>query len=140
MMEKESRYAMVFCGLTQAEFKRFPSLFQERLWQEALQVCNHFTEKQYALLSDTLLSIANQQQFIIGHDRSVNAHINQVTELLEILVTYQEHPLPTNRHDAFNFGLRANKMLRKRQLDKDYFVPQEKFVAVCQQLIALSPP
>src|SRR5512139_3051011 len=39
LMESRSRYAMVFTGLTKPDFARFPERVRERLWREALSIC-----------------------------------------------------------------------------------------------------
>ncbi len=129
-MEQQSRYAMVFCGLTKQDFVQFPSLFQERLWREvcaATQLESPLSAADIELLSDLALSLCAEQHYQPGHDRSVTSHINQVKEHLEAAVLYDGYPLPVDDDDALSFGIQANQMLRKCKGDKDYFVPLQVF-------------
>jgi len=126
-MEKESRYVMVFCGLTQMGYEHFPDTFQDRLWKEVLLVCNEASDEKLASLSDLVLDESVEQFYQSGHDASVTAHINQVAQSLEAIVGYDGMPLPTNTDAAIEFGVHQNEMLRKCRGDKDYFTPVEVF-------------
>ncbi len=129
-MEQQSRYAMVFCGLTKQDFVQFPSLFQERLWREVCvitQLEEPLPAADVELLPDLALSLCAEQHYQPGHDRSVTSHINQVKEHLEAAVLYDGYPLPVDDDDALQFGIQTNQMLRKCKGDKDYFVPLQVF-------------
>ena len=130
MMEYQSRYAMVFCGLTKKEFDNFPDLLQERMWREVniiSQLDDSLTEDDFAILSDLTLDLAATQYYQKGTDRSVMSHISQVVEDLRVSVEYDGFELPTNTNEAIHFGLGVNDILRKRKGDKDYFVPLEVY-------------
>ena len=127
-MELQSRYTMVFCGMTKKEFEHFPEIFQERLWREVLVLCTEEENEEFLnKLSNQILSIANEQRYQEGHDRSVTSHMNQVVQSLEIYVQYQGNDLPESSAAAYEFGVRENKIIRKRKSDKDYFRPAEVF-------------
>jgi len=127
-MELQSRYVMIFCGMTKEEFEQFPKTFQERLWREVLALCEEeVNENVLTRISDQVLCLANEQNYQEGHDRSVSTHINQVAQSLEIYVQYQGYDLPVSSAAAFEFGVRENQMIRKRKEDKDYFRPIEVF-------------
>jgi len=125
-MERQSRYAMVFCGLTKPDFENFPQIFQERLWREVISITQP-EEDDLAIISDLVLDITVDHYYQPGNDRSVMAHINQVVELLDIIVNYYGEELPLTDSDAFTFGIRANETPRKRKNDTDYFYPIEVF-------------
>ena len=125
-MERQSRYTIVFCGLTKPDFENFPQIFQERLWREVVSITQPEDDDLH-IISDLALDISVEHHYQAGTDRSVMAHINQVAELLEIIVTHYGEALPLTDSDAFAFGIRANETPRKRKNDKDYFYPIEVF-------------
>ncbi|GAB3111686.1 hypothetical protein G8770_20400 [Aestuariicella hydrocarbonica] len=128
-MELQSRFAMVFCGLTKPDFERFPDIFFERLMREALLSLEQIVELQDSQMRSVMelgLSIAEDQVYQTGSDRSVMAHINDVAYLLRQCVE-DGYPLPEEDWDAMAFGGKANSMLRKTKHHKDYFYPKEHF-------------
>lgn len=130
MMEYQSRYAMVFCGLTKKEFDNFPDMLQERIWREVniiSQLDESLTEDDFAILSDLTLDLTATQYYQRGSDRSVMSHISQVVDDLRSSVEDDGFELPTNSNEAIHFGLGVNDMFRKRKGDKDYFVPLEVY-------------
>lgn len=129
VMELQSRYAMVFCGLTKPDFERFPEMFMERLLREALLWLGQereLSESQMQDVADVCLSIVEDQTYQVGSDRSVMAHINEVAWLLRKCVE-DGYLLPEDDLDAMAFGEKANTMLRKTKEHKDYFYPKEVF-------------
>lgn len=130
LMEYQSRYAMVFCGLTKKQFDNFPDILQERIWREVniiSQLDESLTEDDFAILSDLTLDLTATQYYQRGSDRSVMSHISQVVEDLKASVEEDGFELPTTSNEAIHFGLGVNDMLRKRKSDKDYFVPLEVY-------------
>jgi len=125
-MERQSRYAIVFCGLTKSDFENFPQIFQERLWREVISITQP-EDDDLPIISNLVLDMTGKHHYQPGSDRSVMAHINQVVEHLEIIINHHDAPLPTNDSDAFAFGIQANETPRKRKIDKDYFYPIEVF-------------
>lgn len=130
LMEYQSRYAMVFCGLTKKQFDNFPDILQERIWREVniiSQLDESLTEDDFAILSDLTLDLTATQYYQRGSDRSVMSHISQVVEDLKASVEEDGFELPTTSNEAIHFGLGVNDILRKRKSDKDYFVPLEVY-------------
>lgn len=130
MMEYQSRYAMVFCGLTKKEFEEFPDLLQERIWREVniiSQLDESLNEEDFAILSDLTLDLTSSQYYQRGSDRSVMSHISQVVEDLKASVEVDGFALPTTSNEAIHFGLGVNDVMRRRKSDKDYFVPLEVY-------------
>lgn len=123
-MEAQSRYAMVFTGLTKPDFEKFPELFLDRLVREALSICQLDDEQSEHLVALVML-LGESIQISPGSDRSVQAHINDVARELDWM-SHDIGYLPEQASHEFNFGLRVNQMLRKRKGDKDYFYPLEE--------------
>lgn len=121
-MELQSRYAMVFCGLSRLELRDFPSIFVERLLQEAVFICQQ-DEEQTAKLAAVVELIGEEYLCQIGSDRSVMAHINQVAEELKYAADRLAGRLPENDEECLGFDVRVNQQLRKRKGQTDYFVP-----------------
>lgn len=121
-MEAQSRYAMVFSGLTKPDFEKFPELFLDRLMREALSICQ-LADEQSEHLAALIMLLGEPIQ--PGSDRSVQAHINDVIRELDWMA-HDIGYLPKQASHEFNFGLRVNQMLRKRKGDKDYFYPLEE--------------
>jgi len=129
-MEYQSRYTMVFCGLTKPDFNNFSQLFSQRLLQEACvitQLHKPLPQAEEQLLCELANEVSMQQSFACHSDRSVQSHISQVKDHLEDLVLRGGYPLPESNVDAMQFGLLANDMLRKTKNHKDYFVPLEEY-------------
>lgn len=123
LMELQSRYAMVFTGLTKPDFQRFPELVRDRLWREALSICQ-LDEPRSGQLAALVDAIAQPVQIVAGSDRSVQAHINEVTWHLDYFAQ-EAGELPRDDGDMFAFGLRMNKTPRSRKGEKGYFYPLE---------------
>ncbi len=130
VMEQQSRYALVFCALKNADLEDFPSLFRERLWREMAVITQleaQLKEEDLAFLIELAASIAQQQSYQSGGNRSVMSHILQVKEHLEHLVCSQQLALPVNHDDSVRYDLLVNAQRRKRKEDQDYFVPLDVF-------------
>ena len=125
VMELQSRYSMVFCGLTKRDFENFPELFRERLPCEVASICQ-LNEEAQDKLTPMVIAQAEQQVFQTGSNRSVQAHINDVAWHLDRWA-YDMGRLPEDDSECFDFGVFANQLLRKRGGDKDYFEPMEQF-------------
>lgn len=126
MMENKSRYCMVFAGLTKPDFENFPDLFMDRLWREAVSICQ-LDDRVSKILAESVHIIGEQQHYQIGSDRSIQAHLRQVTDDIDYMVNYKTGRLPEHGEEEFGCGIRVNETLRKRKGDKDYFVPLEVF-------------
>lgn len=133
-MEEHTRYAMVFCGLTQAEFEVFPELFFERLVSESSGIISELAGDKTEIFAEFMEGVCTDQVYQVSSDRSVSSHISQVVQDLRIDVEHRGMPLPVDVEDAINFGLSANGLLRKRKGDKDYFVPIEAFHLLCMNM------
>jgi hypothetical protein len=125
MMELQSRYCMTFCGLTKPDFKRFPKLFEDRLWREVLAICQP-DESQAEKLTGFTKQVAAEQNYRPGHDRSVQSHINEVAWCLDD-VSWEAGRLPADSVEEFAFGVHMNETPRRYKGRKGCFIPIEVF-------------
>ena len=127
VMEEQSRYALIFVGLKKSDFAQFDKVLTSRIIAEASWLCDlpHSgpNEKLIAAVEQRCTTINVSQ----GLDRSVQAHIRQVGEELEIQVKYHDGRLPESAEEEFAMGNKINGMLRKRGGYKDYLYPREKW-------------
>lgn len=125
MMELQSRYCIVFAGLTKPDFENFTELFVERVWREAVSICQ-LDDDQSARLALLARLVGEQQHYQTGSDRSVQAHLRQAADDLYYIAN-QAGRLPDSAEEQFGCGVKINQMLRKCKGDKDYFVPLKLF-------------
>jgi len=127
VMEEASRYALLFVGMKKLDFAHFDKVLSNRIVAEASWLCDLLhpgpNEQLIAAVEQQCASTVLSQ----GLDRSVQAHIRQAAEDMEIIVKYHVGRLPESADEEFGLGFRINDTLRKRGGDKDYFVPQEKW-------------
>lgn len=129
-MELQSRYALVFCGLTKKEFADFPQLFTywfslHTLACMADKVGDDELMEQHVL--EVAAGLAAGQTYQVGSDRSVNAHIRQVVDLLRHQVEEGGYPLPVEQRDAAMFHMRANDTLYHIGKNGAWFRPVAEF-------------
>ncbi|MFO1370395.1 MAG: hypothetical protein U1F46_15495 [Marinagarivorans sp.] len=141
-MEKQSRYAITFCGLTKKEFADFPQLFSYWFSLHGLaSVVEQYGQDD--VLEQRVLElaqvIADGQTYQQGFDRSVMAHINQVVDLLRFFVEERGYPLPVEPREAAIFASEANEQL-KNVKSQDYFVPAREFRGFWMGLLNLKIP
>lgn len=137
-MEERTRYAMVFCGMTDETLQQFPEMFAERLWREVFSICNHVDEAAMNTLMERVKGLRDQVCFQRGFDKSVLSHIHQVAVDLREQVEVRKRALPVEPMAAFSYGIvRVNKVLRQRTATKEYFVPIDEFESLCMNLVKL---
>lgn len=142
-MEKQSRYAITFCGLTKKEFADFPQLFSYWFSLHGLaSVVEQYGQDD--VLEQRVLElaqvIADGQTYQQGFDRSVMAHINQVVDLLRFFVEVRRYPLPVEPREAAIFATEANEQMRKIAQSEDYFLPALEFRGFWMGLLNLKIP
>lgn len=125
VMELQSRYAMVFCGLTKRDFENFPELFRKRFLCEVASICQ-FGDDAQSKLTPLVEAQSDQQIFQTGFNRSVQAHINDVAWHLDNWA-HEHDRLPADDSECFDIGVFVNQLLRKCSGDKDYFEPLERY-------------
>lgn len=141
-MEKQSRYALVFCGLTKKELADFGQLFTYWFSINALAcVVNKVGEDE--LLEQHVIEVASAiaagQTYQEGYDRSVTAHIRQVVDLLRLFVERDGYPLPVEPRDTALFLMRANETLYRVGKAGEWFIPMEEFTRFWLELFEFVP-
>lgn len=142
-MEKQTRYAITFCGLTKKDLADFPQLFS--YWFSLHGLASVLEQHgQDDVLEQRVLElaevIADGQTYQQGYDRSVTAHIRQVVDLLRYYVEERGYPLPVEPREAAIFSTRANELLRKKSGSDDYFLPVTEFSGFWLGLLNLKLP
>jgi len=123
VMEEECRYALIFFGLKKGDFANFEQVLTSRIIAEATWLCDLPDPGKNKILIEKVQQKCNEIFFDRKSNRSVQAHIRQVAEELEYLVLFIDEKLPELAEEEIHLGLKINDRLRKRQQDKDYFMP-----------------
>ena len=125
VMEEECRYALIFFGLKKMDFARFEQVLISRIIAEASWLCDLPQPKENEILIEKVRQKCSGMFFDRTPNRSVQAHIRQVAQELEYLIYFIDEKLPELAEEEIELGLKLNDRLRKRQQDKDYFMPME---------------
>jgi hypothetical protein len=125
VMEEECRYALIFFGLKKMDFARFEQVLISRVIAEASWLCDLPQPKENEILIEKVRQKCSGMFFDRTPNRSVQAHIRQVAQELEYLIYFIDEKLPELAEEEIELGLKLNDRLRKRQQDKDYFMPME---------------
>ncbi len=137
-MDEVSRYALVFVGLKKVDFAEFEEVLVSRILAEANWLC----DLPYSDSNERLLAAIEQKcsrvVFSQGLDRSVQAHIRQASELMEIVAKYQVGRLPETVEEEFALGSRINDTWRTCGKGGKYFSPLERWRE--SMLVLIAPP
>ena len=125
VMEEECRYALIFFGLKKLNFANFEQVLTSRIIAEASWLCDLPDPVENEILIKKVQQKCDKVFFDRQSNRSVQAHIRQVAPELEYLILFIDEKLPEPGEEEIELGLRINDRLRKRQQNKDYFVPME---------------
>ncbi|MBL4585425.1 MAG: hypothetical protein JKX83_12525 [Pseudomonadales bacterium] len=125
VMELQSRYAMIFCGLTKPDFNNFPALFRKRILCEVASICQLDKDAQ-AKLTPLVLAQAQQQLYQKGSDSSVQTDIDEVIECLHEWIAGQGR-LPVDDSECFDAGIFINQLKREHGNETAAFEPLEQF-------------
>lgn len=126
-MDTDTRFFMLFWGLRKGDVNGFIEQFHIRmvmhinLLMKIGDICQSTIDNSLTNYLEHHSKIA----FVQRGDRSVQAHINDVTAILGY--EYDLWNRMPNEEDIFQFDLRHNEILRKRKQDKDYIFPNYEF-------------
>ena len=123
VMDEECRYALIFFGLKKLDFANFEQVLTSRIIAEASWLCDLPDSGENELLVEIIQQKCTEMFFDRKPNRSVQAHIRQVALELEYFVLFIDERLPGLTEEEIDLGLKINDRYRKRQQDKDYFVP-----------------
>ena len=125
VMEEECRYALIFFGLKKGDFANFEQVLTSRIIAEASWLCDLSDSGENELLVEIIQQKCSEMFFDRKPNRSVQAHIRQVALELEYFVLFIDERLPGRTEEEIDLGLKINDRYRKRQQDKDYFMPKK---------------
>ncbi len=125
VMEEECRYALIFFGLKKGDFANFEQVLTSRIIAEASWLCDLPDSGENELLVEIIQQKCSEIFFDRKPNRSVQAHIRQVALELEYFVLFIDERLPGRTEEEIDLGLKINDRYRKRQQDKDYFMPKK---------------
>ncbi|WP_300669768.1 hypothetical protein [Desulfoluna sp.] len=141
-MHVRSRYAIVMVGVRKGDFSGFVNAFCHRLVNEMVFLCAEegLVGEEYASL--VAENFVDKHQVILAcvrGDRSVQAHINDVSLALESEAG-DMGGLPVGPDEAFDFGRHVNALLRTTRESRDSFYPFEVmcehwFEDVCVEIV-----
>ena len=132
VMDYQSRFAITLTGLKKGNELPFLKLFEHHLTVHVHEIMALLADS----VADNALAIKNSlKQYFNQHnscafyqrgDRSVQSHINDVLWHFEYSV--DEMGEVFEGVDLIGFDAYVNRLLRKRQDEKDYFYPQHEFL------------
>jgi len=128
VMDYQSRFSITLTGLKKGDELGFLNLLEHHLIVHVHETMGLVAEHPQTI-EDSLESYQQQQNncaFYPRGDRSVQAHINDVLWHFEYSVN-ETGEVP-HGIDLIGFDTYANRILRKRKGEKDYFYPQHEFL------------
>ncbi len=136
VMDYHSRFTITLTGLKKGDELPFLNLFEHHLMVHVHEVMALLANNIADCVDENAQAIENSLELYTNHhhscafyqrgDRSVQSHINDVLWHFEYAVDeIGEIPLGV---DLIGFDVSVNRLLRKRQADKDYFYPQHEFL------------
>lgn len=133
--EQYTRYVIVFCGLNNDDFARFPTLFGERFCREAAAIC-----KQAGLLDDQTLirqltALWDTQHLQLDPEPMEESAITRLFEKLERRFLHEHRPLPGDGRSAFEFTYPINSRRPKNDPTGDQPSAAEAIGNLCLNLI-----
>ena len=128
VMERETRFAMVFWGIKKGDGETLLKQFYERLMNLLLwmnQDVNWLNVADADAAVERILQRDKRYCFVAGVDRSAQTHINEVARFCEGEV-HEMGCLPIDTDEAAGFDEAMNDTLRSVR-GGDYFRPDEAF-------------
>ena len=124
-MHTMSRYSILFVDVKKQNTTSFFALFVQRLLSEMTCLCE-LDEIRLKLMLNNLTDLT---KFTLcqNSNRSVQAHINDVIWHFKNQIDNADR-LPKNDDEMFASGCFVNRLLRKTNQDKDYFIPEDRMI------------
>ncbi len=135
LQEQHSQYIMVLCGLTQENFRDFPTLIQDRFWREATALCKQANLFDTPVLAKHLNDLAGTQHYLPDPEPPEEGKLLKVMEKLERRFLYDRQPLPKDGKEAFAFGFQINTRLPKIPQMQGQSNPAEVLGNLCLNLV-----
>ncbi|AMC35575.1 DUF6933 domain-containing protein [Janthinobacterium sp. B9-8] len=128
VMERETRFSMVFWGIKKGDGETLLKQFYARLVNLLLWInhdVNYLSEVDAVAAIERILERGQRYCFVAGVDRSAQTHINEVARECDYAF-HMNGCLPNPEGEAAAFDMKINDTLR-RVRGGDYFWPFEAF-------------
>lgn len=126
-MEAQSRYALVFCGVTKPFFENFTNIFADTLWRHIVSLCN-VPDTDWGRVKVMTAAMCAENVYHKGLDRSLQAHIKDAALQMEWRMEFGElPPVITDPSQLFELPFFINKTPRTRHGEKQCIFPYEEF-------------
>lgn len=127
IMEANTRYALVFCGVTKPFFEHFTDIFADTLWRHIVSLC-HVPDVDWGRVKAMTSAICAENLYHKGLNRSLQAHIKDAAMQMEWRMEFGElPPVITDPGQLFEFSFFINKTPRTRHGEKQCIIPYEQF-------------
>ena len=129
-MEEQTRFVLLFCGLTKPDFAQFPALFADRLWRTIAAVCE-VPDARFDHVRDTVSPLCMTPVWHKFQNRSVQSHIRQAAFELEWLI--HRDGFPASITQEFAYSLKLNETPRTKYREKQCLWPLGEFQKVWRE-------
>lgn len=138
VMEAQSRYALVFCGVTKTFFDDFTGIFADTLWRHIVSLCE-VSDAEWGRVKAMTTTMCAMPCYHKGLDRSLQAHIKDAAMQMEWRMEVGElPPVITDSGQLFELSFFINKTPRTRHGEKQCIFPYEAFQRIWREKLALS--
>lgn len=138
VMEAQSRYALVFCGVTKPFFDDFAGIFADTLWRHIVSLCE-VPDAEWGRVRDITAAMCAKPIHHKGLDRSLQAHIKDAAMQMEWRMEFGElPPVITDPGQLFELSFFINKTPRTRHGEKQCIFPYQEFQRVWAEKLALA--
>ncbi len=122
-------YVMIFCGMSEADFNHFKSLFRDRFWREASALIPNMSKQDRLIFNQHMTQICANQHYHFDPRTEDEGPLTAVIEKLERRVIIDNKPLPMDGKSAFEFTLPINSRVSKSKAESTSAL--DKFRMVC---------
>ncbi|ABB39661.2 hypothetical protein Dde_2866 [Oleidesulfovibrio alaskensis G20] len=134
VMEESTRYALLFCRVTQPFFKNFPEFFADTLWRHIVSLCAVPTAR-FGSIQAMTTDMCSENIYHKGLNRSVQAHIRDSFLTLECYLLHEPPINLARQEDVFQMNIRINETPRTRYGEKNYIWSLREFQRLwCEHL------
>ena len=135
-MESQTRYALIFCGVTKPVLNKFPLLFADRLWRHIVSLCE-VADSDFEHIKQMATNLCSDITLHKGLNKSIQAHITDVAHQLEWDLS--RYGFPDDPGQEFYLCLKANQTPRTRYGEKGFILPIEEFQRLWCEILGVAP-
>ena len=138
VMEAQSRYALVFCGVTKPFFDDFTDIFADTLWRHIVSLCE-VPAPQWERVKAMTTAMCATPCYHKGLNKSLQAHIKDAAVQMEWRMEFGElPPVITDPGQLFELSFFINRTPRTRHGEKQCIFPYKEFQRQWLEKLALS--